>query len=76
MGRTLTTGICSAEMKNLRFRRVVKEMIPIDPIRRLTAWSDAGGGQATKGTGWMPWRQEPMKDVAGCVKLRGVASRQ
>jgi len=24
----------------------------------------------------MPWRQEPMKDVAGCEKLRGVASRQ
>jgi hypothetical protein len=50
-----------------------------DPDRsrpRLTAWSDAGGGQATKGTGWMPWRQEPMKDVAGCEKLRGVASRQ
>src|SRR5260370_920957 len=23
----------------------------------------------------MPWRQEPMKDVAGCEKLRGVASR-
>ena len=50
-----------------------------DPDRsrpRLTTWSDAGGGQATKGTGWMPWRQEPMKDVAGCEKLRGVASRQ
>jgi hypothetical protein len=50
-----------------------------DPDRshpRLTAWSVAGGGQATKGTGWMPWRQEPMKDVAGCEKLRGVASRQ
>jgi hypothetical protein len=42
----------------------------------LTAWSDAGGGQATQGTGWMPWRQEPMKDVAGCVKPRGVASRR
>jgi hypothetical protein len=49
-----------------------------DPDRsrpRLTAWSDAGGGQATKGTGWMPWRQEPMKDVEGCEKLRGVANR-
>ena len=34
------------------------------------------GGQATKGTRWMPWRQEPMKDVAGCVKPRGVASRR
>jgi len=24
----------------------------------------------------MPWRQEPMKDVAGCEKLREVASRR
>ena len=47
----------------------------MDPALRLTARSDAGRGQATKGTGWMPWRQEPMKDVAGCEKLRGVASR-
>jgi hypothetical protein len=45
------------------------------PHLRLTAWSDAGGGQATKGTRWMPWRQEPMKDVSGCEKLRGAASR-
>ena len=58
------------------FAELVKEMIPIDPIPLLAAWSEAGGGQATKGTGWMPWRQEPMKDVAGCEKLRGVASRQ
>ena len=33
-------------------------------------------GQVIKSTRWMPWRQEPMKDVAGCEKLRGVASRQ
>jgi hypothetical protein len=58
------------------FAELIKDSIPIlDPVLRLAAWSDAGGGQATKGTGWMPWRQEPMKDVAGCVKLRGVASR-
>jgi hypothetical protein len=24
--------------------------------------------QETKGTRWMPWRQEPMKDVGGCDK--------
>jgi hypothetical protein len=58
------------------FAELVKEMIPIDPVHSLTTWSEAGRGQATKGTGWMPWRQEPMKDVAGCEKLRGVASRQ
>ena len=27
-------------------------------------------GQATKGVRWMPWRQESMKDVASCDKLR------
>jgi len=26
--------------------------------------SDDRKGQATKGTRWMPWHQEPMKDVA------------
>ena len=57
------------------FAELVKDTIPIDPNPRLAARSDAGRGQATKGTGWMPWRQEPMKDVAGCVKLRGAASR-
>ena len=52
-----------------------RNKIPI-PLQRLAAWSEAGGGQATKGTRWMPWRQEPMKDVAGCEKLREVASRR
>jgi hypothetical protein len=27
-----------------------------------------------KGIWWMPWRQEAMKDVARCEKLRGGAS--
>lgn len=27
--------------------------------------------QATKSQRWMPWRQEPMKDVNDCEKLRG-----
>ena len=61
---------------SLRSCRVVKKHDPDRSRPRLTTWSEAGGGQATKGTGWMPWRQEPMKDVAGCEKLRGVASRQ
>ena len=30
--------------------------------------------KCNKGTWWMPWRQEAMKDVAPCEKLRGVAS--
>ena len=33
-------------------------------------------GQATKGVRWMPWRQEPMKDVAGDEMLRGAASKR
>ena len=28
--------------------------------------------QATKRAWWMPWRQEAMKDVVACDKLRGV----
>ena len=32
-------------------------------------------GQAIKGTRWMPWRQEAMKDVGSCEKLRGVANQ-
>ena len=30
--------------------------------------------QVTKGIRWMPRRQEPMKDVTSCEKLRGVAN--
>ncbi len=33
------------------------------------------GGQATKGTRWMPWRKRAMKDVAGCDKSRGAAEQ-
>jgi hypothetical protein len=29
--------------------------------------------QENKGTRWMPWRQEPMKDVGGCDKPGGGA---
>ena len=32
-------------------------------------------GQATKGTGWMPWHQEAMKDVVSCDKPRGAAKQ-
>ena len=27
-----------------------------------------------KGVRWMPWHAEPMKDVKGCVKPRGVVN--
>jgi len=32
-------------------------------------------GQANKRTRWMPRRQEAMKDVAACEKLRGAGKR-
>jgi len=31
--------------------------------------------QAMKGDRWMPWHQEPMKDVVTCVKPRGVGKQ-
>ena len=31
-------------------------------------------GQAIKGTWWMPWHREAMKDAAGGDTLRGAAS--
>lgn len=32
-------------------------------------------GQVIKGTRWMPWYQEAMKDVGSCEKLRGAATQ-
>jgi hypothetical protein len=32
-------------------------------------------GQVFKGTRWMPWHQEPMKDVGGRDRPRGVVNR-
>ena len=32
-------------------------------------------GQAIKGIWWMPWRQEAMKDVVSCDKLREAAKQ-
>ena len=31
--------------------------------------------QVNKGTRWMPWHLEPMKDVGGCDKPRGAADQ-
>jgi len=31
--------------------------------------------QAMKGTWWMPWHREPMKDVGACDKPWGVGNR-
>jgi hypothetical protein len=45
---------------------------------RITQWTRASlnlCGQVNKGTRWMPWHQEPKKDVGGCDKPRGAANR-
>jgi hypothetical protein len=31
--------------------------------------------QVNKGTRWMPWHQEPKKDVGACDKPRGVGNQ-
>jgi hypothetical protein len=55
-------------------RRDDKVMIP-DTSRHPPLGELLKEGQATQGTGWMPWRQEPMKDVAGDEMPRGAASK-
>ena len=45
---------------------------------RTAQWTRASKilcGQVNKGARWMPWHQEPMKDVGGCEKPRGAANR-
>jgi len=32
-------------------------------------------GQVTKGTWWMPWHREAMKDVVACDMLRGAGKQ-
>jgi hypothetical protein len=38
-------------------------------------WCSLPRDQENKGTRWMPWHQEPKKDVGGCDKPRGAAER-
>jgi hypothetical protein len=45
---------------------------------RTAQWTRASlnlCGQVYKGTRWMSWHQEPMKDVGACDKPRGVGNR-
>jgi hypothetical protein len=45
-------------------------------ILRTAQWTRASfSGQVSKGARWMPWHQEPMKDVGGCDKPRGAANQ-
>jgi hypothetical protein len=47
----------------------------IRPVRSSCGVDLSRKGRGSKGTWRMPWRQEVMKDVASCDKLRGAASR-
>jgi hypothetical protein len=51
------------------------EMIPIRSQSATARLVRGWRALATNGTGWIPWRQDPMTDVPGCEMLRGVASR-
>src|SRR5688572_9298162 len=76
------------ELRSRPCRRRVAKFWWLKAINKFS-WNNSGllpsgsgrepqqvGGQATKGTRWMPWRQEAMKDVVSYEKLRGVASRR
>ena len=41
----------------------------------LEEWTKKREDQATKGTRWMPRRQEAKKDVGSCEKRRGAANQ-
>ena len=62
---------------NLKLRAsawwLVHGLRPLTPV--YTWVSGRKVGQATKGTRWMPWREETMKDVASCDKPRGAAKQ-
>ena len=58
---------------SVSYRDSIGLMGPTDPICPFVVLSKFYG-QATKGTRWMPWHFEAMKDVASCEKLRLGAS--
>ena len=63
------------------------ELRKVPWLKRRGGWSAAllgvagfaavreAGIKRLKGTWWMPWHREAMKDVARCEKPRGVASK-
>jgi hypothetical protein len=66
------------ERRGLRMGRTERELLDWSCAWRLW-WlfrekRPLIGSRVKKGIWWMPWRQEAMKDVARCDKLRGGAS--
>ena len=72
--------------KRKQFRRGNLEILTSDlapppwPVLLGAGWARLVGlevrVEVSKGTRWMPRRKAPMKDVAGCDKLRGAASER
>ena len=56
----------------IRNGRMLK--IEQDPADSEVVSIERSGFRASKGARWMPWHREPMKDVDGCDKPRGVAN--
>jgi hypothetical protein len=59
-------------MPGIRRRR---RLVPCGILENCIASASIKLDQVSKGTWWMPWRQEAMKDVAGCDKPRGAAKQ-
>ena len=55
----------SAELENCTKAKLVRVFAPFAP-----SGVDGAHRQENKGTWWMPWHQEPKKDVDGCDKPR------
>ncbi len=57
---------------------MARTRVPRSKTRKLVlpVWCfERSRRRASKGARWMPWHQEPKKDVVGCEKPRGAASR-
>jgi hypothetical protein len=65
--RTAFVGGCS--------RRCVAGAVCVLRIAQWTRASCLLCGQVFKGTRWMPWHQEPKKDVGACDMPRGVGNQ-
>jgi hypothetical protein len=66
--RTVRVGIRRRQARTRWGRRPYLENYTVDASIFVAR-------QATKGTWWMPWHQEPMKDVGACDKPREVGNR-
>ena len=70
-------GWCCLFFENCTVDASIFVSLMIHPSR--PSFGGCGGGrfsvQVFKGTRWMPWHQEPMKDVGACDMPRGVGNQ-